>query len=112
QELTQRLARHESGAALEHAAASEADALRAECVERAARLSEARRAAARPWGMRVVKELRPLGLPRARLGLTLEAEDDPAGVPWQGRRVRLGPHGLHRAGPWLAAHPGEPPPPL
>jgi DNA repair protein RecN (Recombination protein N) len=111
-ELRARLARHESGEELLRRGDAECEALAADCLERAARLSARRRAAVKGWSARVARELRPLGLARAHLELELGIEEDPGGQPWRDGRVRLGPQGMDRAQLQFSANPGEPPRPL
>jgi DNA repair protein RecN (Recombination protein N) len=108
-ELREKLARHESGDRLLAEATAECDAILADGLARAARLSSRRRATAKEWAARVARELRPLGLPKATLEVHLEIEEDDAGHAWRGKRVRLGAAGMDRAELRFGANPGEPP---
>jgi DNA repair protein RecN (Recombination protein N) len=75
----------------EHAAASE------ELARHAARLTQARVAAARLLEERVAQELRALAMPAARFAVVLETSD------------AIGAHGAERVAFLLAPNPGEPP---
>ena len=88
------LARARAGAAEAHAA----------CLAAARALSRRRRAAAEDWGARLSKEMRPLGMPHARLGFAVEPDDGPAPA--------FGAHGLDRVEILFGANAGEPDRPL
>ncbi len=112
EEARGRLSRVQDGEELLEAAAQECAALAGDCVARAARLSATRRGVAEKWSAQVTRELRPLGLPRARIQIRLEVEESPDGFAWRGRQVSLGPSGMDRAELLFAPNAGEPPRPL
>ena len=71
----------------------------AACAKAAAVLSRRRRAAASEWSTRVTKDLRPLGMPAARLEFAVTALP-PA-------EARFGPYGLDDVAIAFTANPGE-----
>jgi DNA repair protein RecN (Recombination protein N) len=106
----ERLFRHEALAAdLEGEVSRRAEAARAA----AAALSEGRAAAAERLGRLLPRELRALGMERARCLVAFRRQpagaDDLAAGP---ERWRLGPHGAETAEFLLSANPGEDPRPL
>ena len=71
----------------------------AACAKAGAALSRRRRAAASEWAGRVTKDLRPLGMPAARLEFAIE--------PLPATEQKLGPHGLDDVTIQFTANPGE-----
>jgi len=81
-------------------------------AERAAALSRARRELAAALETELTAELADLGMAGARFKVAFSYEEDPCGLPWQGKTLRPGPDGFDRVEFLLAANPGEPPRPL
>lgn len=71
------------------------------------RLSQVRREAGLRLAKGIEAELEVLSMSGARFEVALEWQDDPAGVPANGRRVGYGPRGLDRVEFLVAANPGE-----
>ena len=71
----------------------------AACAKAGAALSRRRRAAASEWAGRVTKDLRPLGMPAARLEFAIE--------PLPATEQKFGPHGLDDVTIQFTANPGE-----
>ena len=71
----------------------------AACAKAGAALTRRRRAAASEWAGRVTKDLRPLGMPAARLEFAIE--------PLPATEQKLGPHGLDDVTIQFTANPGE-----
>src|SRR6185503_8411800 len=92
----------DAGAARDRAR-DEAEAARAACAAAGRALSLKRRAAAREWGTRLTRELKPLGLPHGRLELVVEPST--GGVP-------LPASGVDDVAILFGANPGEPTAPL
>jgi DNA repair protein RecN (Recombination protein N) len=104
QELGRELATGEdSAAALTHARAAAHEA-RATCLAAARALSGRRRAAAQEWGMKLSKELKPLGMQHASLGFVVEPDDGP--------EPTFGANGLDQVEIMFRANSGEPARPL
>ena len=76
-----------------------AEGTQAACLAAARALSRKRQVAAREWGGRLTKELRPLGFPHATLEFAVEQEG--------GAEPAFGPHGLDRVEILFTANPGE-----
>lgn len=75
-------------------------------------LALARRRLAQILEKKLTAELADLGMAKSKFQIALDMEEDPEGFPWEGIKVRPGPHGFDRAEFLLAANPGEPPRPL
>jgi DNA repair protein RecN (Recombination protein N) len=71
------------------------------------RLSQARREASLRLAKGIEAELEALSMSGARFEVALDWQDDPAGVPANGRRVGYGPRGLDRVEFLVAPNPGE-----
>jgi len=71
------------------------------------RLSQARREASLRLAKGIEDELEALSMSGARFEVALDWQDDPAGVPANGRRVGYGPRGLDRVEFLVAPNPGE-----
>jgi DNA repair protein RecN (Recombination protein N) len=67
-------------------------------------LSRKRAAAALEWGPRISRELKPLGLPQARIELAVDSAAEPSERP--------SPHGVDEVSLRFTANPGESPRPL
>jgi DNA repair protein RecN (Recombination protein N) len=76
----------------------------ASCLAAAQALSRGRGSAAADWGARLTKELKPLGLPHARLEFATDADAGP--------EPSFGPHGIDRVEIRFTANAGEPTRPL
>lgn len=81
-------------------------------LEAAGRLSEARRKCADELAAQVELELKDLQMERTRLEVKLEPLEDPRGVEWEGRRIRLSRQGIDSAEFMISPNPGEPLRPL
>jgi DNA repair protein RecN (Recombination protein N) len=79
---------------------------RAECLAAGQALSRRRRAAAKEWGPRISRELKPLGLGAATLEFAITAAQASAG------EGDLKPHGLDAINLQFTPNPGEPTRPL
>ncbi len=79
-------------------ARSKLEHAREACASTAAALSRGRRAAASTWGPRVSRDLKPLGLPAARLEFVVEASGD---------EPRFGASGMDDVAIRFTANPGE-----
>jgi DNA repair protein RecN (Recombination protein N) len=75
-------------------------------------LAVARRRLAEVLENKLSAEVADLGMAKSKFKITFSVEEDPDGLPWEGMKVRPGPHGFDRAEFLLAANPGEPPRPL
>jgi DNA repair protein RecN (Recombination protein N) len=115
--------RHRDEAAAELAALDAAEARAAEAAQRlheaaltlgreAAALGALRRQAAARLEAEVGRELQELGMAAARFGVTVTQEEDPGGVPADGRRLACGPLGADRVTFTWAANAGLPDAPL
>jgi DNA repair protein RecN (Recombination protein N) len=87
-------------------------AMERDLAGRCARLSEARREAARRLEDSVVRELQMLDMKRARLIVELARAPDPDGLPVGEERVAVTASGIDRVEFLLAPNPGEAPRPL
>ena len=76
----------------------------AACLVAARALSRRRQAAAQEWGMRLSKEMKPLGMQHASLGFLVESDDAP--------EPAFGASGLDQVEIMFSANPGEPARPL
>jgi DNA repair protein RecN (Recombination protein N) len=61
---------------------------------------------------RVTAELEELAMASARFVVDVGQREDPSGLPCQGRRLAIGPHGADQVEFLFAANPGDPPRPL
>lgn len=80
------------------------DRARTACAKAAATLTVRRRAAAAEWSARVTRDLKPLGLPSARLAFVVETAP--------GGEGQFGESGLDEVSILFSANPGESPRPL
>jgi DNA repair protein RecN (Recombination protein N) len=104
EDLGRELATGEDAAtALSHARAA-AQETHATCVAAARALSCRRQASAQEWGMRLSKEMKPLGLQHASLGFLVESDEGPTPA--------LSANGLDRVEIMFSANHGEPERPL
>jgi DNA repair protein RecN (Recombination protein N) len=85
-------------------ACARADEARAACLAAARALSRKRQAAAREWGARLSRELKPLGFPHANLGFAVEPPGSAEPV--------FGPRGTDQVDILFTANAGEPARPL
>ncbi len=92
--------------------AADHEALRVELGALAARMSDARSAAAAAFGRAVATELTGLAMPRARVEAVVTQRDAPDGLPVGDRLVAYGPTGVDEVELRLTPHPGAPPRPL
>ena len=90
----------------------ERDELADEVGGLAARLTEARTAAAERFGAAVTAELADLAMPHARVTARLSARGEAGGLRVGERELAAGPHGVDDVELLLAPHPGAPPRPL
>ncbi|MDK2784351.1 MAG: repair protein RecN [Bacillota bacterium] len=90
----------------------ELDGIASQLAARSTDLALARRRLAQILEKKLTAELADLGMAKSKFQIALDVEEDPAGFPWEGIKVRPGPHGFDRAEFLLAANPGEPPRPL
>jgi DNA repair protein RecN (Recombination protein N) len=104
EDLRQELATGEDAEGSLARARGQAEEARAACRSAARALTRRRLAAAREWGARLTRELRPLGFPHASLSFTVEPEGE------EGRA--FGPRGADRVEILFAANAGEPARPL
>ncbi|MGF7236987.1 MAG: DNA repair protein RecN [Frankia sp.] len=88
------------------------EALRTELGALAARMSDARTAAATAFGQAVAAELTGLAMPRARVEAVVTQRDAPDGLPIGDRLLAYGPTGVDEVELRLIPHPGAPPRPL
>ncbi|MDT3427486.1 DNA repair protein RecN (Recombination protein N) [Paenibacillus forsythiae] len=88
------------------------DALLGELMESAVQLSEARRQCAADLASQVEGELKDLQMERTSLEVKVDMLDDPRGVEYEGRRIRLTRQGINSAEFMISANPGEPLRPL
>jgi DNA repair protein RecN (Recombination protein N) len=86
--------------------------LRTELAERGAALSALRRKAAVKLGKVVTDELTALAMPHAEVTVAVSSQDDPEGLPVDGRTVRYTASGLDDVELLLAANKGAEPRPL
>jgi DNA repair protein RecN (Recombination protein N) len=101
EEIAAELATGENGEEALARARVAADEAERACRREGAALTRARVAAARTWGESLTRELRPLGMPHARLEFAVETHDD-----------EPGPAGFDTIEMRFTANPGEPPRPL
>ena len=104
EELRAELATGEDAEGALARARAEATGAHAACQAAALALSRRRRAAAREWGTRLSKEMRPLGMAHAGLGFVVEPQD--------GAEPAFGARGIDRVEIRFTANPGEPARPL
>jgi DNA repair protein RecN (Recombination protein N) len=104
EELRRELATGEDAAATLTQARAAAQETHAACLAAARALSRARQTAAREWGTRLSKEMKPLGMQHASLGFLVESDDGP--------EPSFGAGGLDRVEILFTANPGEPARPL
>ncbi|AWB45086.1 DNA repair protein RecN [Paenibacillus sp. CAA11] len=83
-----------------------------ELLTKAEALSHERRQCAADLAAQIEGELRDLQMQRTSLKVDLHPMDDPSGVEWKGRRVRLTRHGMDTAEFLISPNPGEPLRPL
>lgn len=88
------------------------DALLAVLMEAAAELSEARKLCASDLATQVESELKDLQMERTSLQVKLDTLEDPRGVEYKGRRIRLTRQGIDSAEFMISPNPGEPLRPL
>jgi DNA repair protein RecN (Recombination protein N) len=88
------------------------ESLRTELAERGAALSALRRKAAVKLGKVVTDELTALAMPHAEVTVAVSSQDDPEGLPVDGRTVRYTASGLDDVELLLAANKGAEPRPL
>jgi DNA repair protein RecN (Recombination protein N) len=86
--------------------------LRVELGAVGAELSAAREQAAGRFAAAVTAEIAALAMPAARVELTVDQRDDPAGIEVRGRTVAFGRHGVDDVEILLAGHAGAPLRPL
>ncbi|AIQ13656.1 DNA repair protein RecN [Paenibacillus durus] len=88
------------------------DVLLSELMETAVQLSEARRQCAADLASQVEGELKDLQMERTSLEVKIDTLDDPRGVEYEGRRIRLTRQGIDSAEFMISPNPGEPLRPL
>ncbi|CAH1055099.1 DNA repair protein RecN [Paenibacillus pseudetheri] len=88
------------------------DALLSVLMEAAAELSEARKLCASDLATQVESELKDLQMERTSLQVKLDTLEDPRGVEYKGRRIRLTRQGIDSAEFMISPNPGEPLRPL
>ncbi len=103
-ELGRELATGEDAEAALSRARAAAQETHAACHAAARALSRRRQAAAKEWGMRLTKEMKPLGMQHASLGFRVEPDDGP--------EPAFAAHGLDQVEIMFSANPGEPARPL
>ncbi|MFR9673928.1 DNA repair protein RecN [Streptomyces sp. TR06-5] len=91
---------------------AERDALRAELVNLARQLTQARTGAAKRFADAVTEELAELAMPHARVSFALRRTEDPQGLDIDGALCAYGPHGTDEVELLLAPHPGAAPRPV
>ncbi|MGP4004298.1 DNA repair protein RecN [Streptomyces sp. 8N706] len=91
---------------------AERDGLRAELVDLAQALTDARSEAAQRFAAAVTAELSELAMPHARVTIDVRQTEDPEGVEVNGRTVAYGPTGADDVELLLAPHPGAQPRPI
>lgn len=83
----------------------------AHLAELAGALSAARAEAGAELAAAVARELGDLAM-TAQVAVSIRQEEDPDGLECNGRRLKIGPHGVDTVEILLSANPGEPPRPL
>jgi DNA repair protein RecN (Recombination protein N) len=104
EELGGELATGEDAAAALTRARADAAAAHATCLAAARALSRERQRAAREWGTKLSKEMKPLGMQHASLGFQVEPDDGP--------EPAFGASGLDQVEILFSANAGEPARPL
>jgi len=104
EELGRELATGENAATALTDARAAAQETHATCLAAAHTLSRKRQVAAREWGIKLSKEMKPLGLQHASLGFVVEPDDGP--------QPAFGVNGLDLVEIMFSANPGEPARPL
>lgn len=90
----------------------EREALLNKLLPQAEALSNARRQCAIDLAGQIEGELKDLQMNRTSFEVKLSTHIDPAGVEWNGRKIRLTKHGMDHAEFHISANPGEPMRPL
>ncbi|WP_379128841.1 DNA repair protein RecN [Paenibacillus sp. sgz500958] len=88
------------------------DGLLGVLMEAAGNLSDARQQCAVDLARQVEVELKDLQMERTSLQVKLEITEDPRGIEYQGRRIRLSRQGIDSAEFMISPNPGEPLRPL
>ncbi|GIP20201.1 MULTISPECIES: DNA repair protein RecN [Paenibacillus] len=86
--------------------------LLAQLLEEGEELSQARRQCAEDLAAQIEGELKDLQMGRTSLEVKLGRLEDPSGVEWKGKRIRLSRQGLDTAEFLISPNPGEPLRPL
>ncbi|GGA22510.1 DNA repair protein RecN [Paenibacillus physcomitrellae] len=81
-------------------------------MSKAEALSGARKSCAADLAMQIEGELKDLQMQRTSLKVELGIMEDPSGVEWQGKRIRLSKQGMDTAEFLISPNPGEPLRPL
>ncbi|ANS74921.1 DNA repair protein RecN [Paenibacillus yonginensis] len=81
-------------------------------MSRAEALSQARKSCAADLALQIEGELKDLQMQRTSLKVEMGMMEDPSGVEWQGRRIRLTKQGMDTAEFLISPNPGEPLRPL
>lgn len=112
EEAAGRLAEHEGRDELVAALTAELAVAEGELAAACSRLSAARRELAAMLAERLSAELADLAMPAARFEVGLDVQEDPAGLPVEGRRLAVTAAGVDRVEFMFSANAGEPPKPL
>lgn len=88
------------------------ETLLAQLLQEGEALSQARRLCADDLAVQIEGELKDLQMGRTTLGVKLGRLEDPSGVEWKGKRIRLSKQGLDTAEFLISPNPGEPLRPL
>jgi len=83
-----------------------------ELATSASDLSAKRKTAAEAMASGIERELDDLRMARAKFVVDFQRQEDPAGVPLEGKRYAFTPSGIDRVEFLVSANPGEPPKPL
>ena len=83
-----------------------------ELAKAASELSAKRKTAAEALASGIERELDDLRMARAKFVVDFQRQEDPAGVPLEGKRYAFSASGIDRVEFLVSANPGEPPKPL
>lgn len=81
-------------------------------LETAEEMSEARKICAEELSNQVERELKDLQMERTTMRAQISIMEDPKGVEWKGKRIRITKHGIDNVEFLISANPGEPLRPL